>query len=325
MTVAPIGDLAEITPTETDIAPVQKRLRFARAVLRNRSGKVAIVVILVIVLSAILAPFITHTDPTAQDLEHANLPPFGLGGIWSHPLGTDNFGRDLFARLLYGARTSLFIGLVAASVSAVIGTVLGLLAGYYERSLGPFLLRFAEVQFSLPFTVTALAVVAVFGPELKNLLILLSLVGWAGYTRILAVSVAQVNRTDFVTAARLQGARTRRILFKHILPNVRGPIIVLWSTSAGVLILAEAGLSFIGLGVQSPQFSWGSMLAEFSDCPDDRVVGSGGTGTGTDFDGRMLQFARRLHPRRIERQVGEPLSCHRAPYGDTWEVLPQCQ
>jgi peptide/nickel transport system permease protein len=262
MTVAPPSELTDTTTADAVSAPVRKRFRFARAVVRNRSGKIAIIVIFIIVASAIFAPFITHIDPTAQDLEHANLPPVGLGGIWAHPLGTDDFGRDLFSRLLYGARTSLFIGLVAASVSAIIGTVLGLLAGYYERTLGPFLLRFAEVQFSLPFTVTALAVVAVFGPGLRNLLILLSLVGWAGYTRILAVSVAQVNRTDFVTAARLQGARTRRILFRHILPNVRGPIIVLWSTSAGVLILAEAGLSFIGLGVQSPQFSWGSMLAE---------------------------------------------------------------
>jgi peptide/nickel transport system permease protein len=262
VTVAPPSELTDTTTADAVSAPVRKRFRFARAVVRNRSGKIAIIVIFIIVASAIFAPFITHIDPTAQDLEHANLPPVGLGGIWAHPLGTDDFGRDLFSRLLYGARTSLFIGLVAASVSAIIGTVLGLLAGYYERTLGPFLLRFAEVQFSLPFTVTALAVVAVFGPGLRNLLILLSLVGWAGYTRILAVSVAQVNRTDFVTAARLQGARTRRILFRHILPNVRGPIIVLWSTSAGVLILAEAGLSFIGLGVQSPQFSWGSMLAE---------------------------------------------------------------
>jgi peptide/nickel transport system permease protein len=264
MTSAPNALLTSTpaSPAAPDAAEKRGRMRFLRAMLRNRSGKVAIVMIFVIVASAIFAPFITHVDPTAQNLANANLPPVGLGGKWADPLGTDGFGRDLFARLLFGARTSLFIGLVAASVSAMIGTFLGLLAGYYERTLGPFLLRFAEVQFSLPFTVTALAVVAVYGPGLKNLLILLSIIGWAGYARILAVSVAQMNRTDFVTAARLQGASAARILFKHILPNVRGPIIVLWSTSAGVLILAEAGLSFIGLGVQSPQFSWGSMLAD---------------------------------------------------------------
>jgi peptide/nickel transport system permease protein len=210
----------------------------------------------------VLAPVLIHYDPTSTDFTIVGLPPLGLGGSLAHPLGTDQFGRDLLARLIYGSRTSLFIGLVAASVSASLGTILGLLAGYYDRRLGPFLLRLAEIQFSLPFTVVALAVIAVYGPGLRNLLILLSVVGWAGYARTIAVSVSQANRMDFVTAARLQGAGMARILFRHILPNVWGPIIVLWSTSAGVLILAESGLSFIGLGVQAPQFSWGSMLAE---------------------------------------------------------------
>jgi peptide/nickel transport system permease protein len=236
--------------------------RFARAVLRARSGRVAIVFLGVIVGAAVLAPVLIHIDPTATDLTNADLPPFFLHGTLAHPLGTDKFGRDLAARLVYGARTSLFIGLFAASVSAILGSAVGLIAGYYDRTLGPFLLRLAEIQFSLPFTVIALAVIAIYGPGLRNLLILLSFIGWAGYARTIAVSVAQANRMDFVTAARLQGASTARILLRHVLPNVWGPIIVLWSTSAGVLILAESGLSFIGLGVQAPQFSWGSMLAE---------------------------------------------------------------
>jgi peptide/nickel transport system permease protein len=231
-------------------------------VVRNRSGQVAVAFVGFVVALALLAPVLVHYDPTSTDLSIADLPPVGLGGHFAHPLGTDKFGRDLLARLIYGSRTSLFIGLVAASVSASLGTVLGLLAGYYDRHLGPFLLRLAEVQFSLPFTVVALAIIAVYGPGLKNLLILLSVIGWAGYARTIAVSVSQANRMDFVTASRLQGAATARVLFRHILPNVWGPIIVLWSTSAGVLILAESGLSFIGLGVQAPQFSWGSMLAE---------------------------------------------------------------
>ena len=240
----------------------QRRLHFVRAVLRNRSGQIAVAFVGFIVAVALLAPVLVRYDPTSTDLSIADLPPIGLGGHLAHPLGTDKFGRDLLARLIYGSRTSLFIGIVAASVSASLGTLLGLLAGYYDRHLGPFLLRLAEVQFSLPFTVVALAVIAVYGPGLRNLLILLSVIGWAGYARTIAVSVSQANRMDFVTAGRLQGAGAVRILFRHILPNVWGPIIVLWSTSAGVLILAESGLSFIGLGVQAPQFSWGSMLAE---------------------------------------------------------------
>jgi peptide/nickel transport system permease protein len=253
------------TASRLDAAPLgraQRRLQFFRAVFRNRSGQIAVGFIALVVTLGVLAPVLIHYDPTSTDFTIVGLPPLGLGGSLAHPLGTDQFGRDLLARLIYGSRTSLFIGLVAASVSASLGTILGLLAGYYDRRLGPFLLRLAEIQFSLPFTVVALAVIAVYGPGLRNLLILLSVVGWAGYARTIAVSVSQANRMDFVTAARLQGAGMARILFRHILPNVWGPIIVLWSTSAGVLILAESGLSFIGLGVQAPQFSWGSMLAE---------------------------------------------------------------
>ena len=255
--------MAEVVATTGAAArPRTRRFRFLRALLRNRSGRIALVFVGVIVAVAVLAPVLVRYDPTSTDLSAANLPPVGLGGTPAHPLGTDRFGRDLLARLIYGSRTSLFIGLFAATVAAVAGSFLGLLAGYYERTLGPFLLRLAEVQFSLPFTVVALAVIAVYGAGLKNLLILLSVVGWAGYARTIAVSVSQANRMDFVTAARLQGAGVLRVLLRHVLPNVWGPIVVLWSTSAGVLILAESGLSFIGLGVQSPQFSWGSMLAE---------------------------------------------------------------
>lgn len=254
------------TAISVDAQPITARGRwmgFLRAVARNPSGQIALGFVVLIVGAALLAPVLVHYDPTSTDLTNVNLPPLGLkGGTAAHPLGTDNFGRDLLARLIYGSRTSLFIGIFAASVAATLGSVLGLLAGYYDRTLGPFLLRLAEIQFSLPFTVVALAVIAVYGPGLRNLLILLSVVGWAGYARTIAVSVSQANRMDFVTAARLQGAGTLRVLFRHILPNVWGPIIVLWSTSAGVLILAESGLSFIGLGVQAPQFSWGSMLAE---------------------------------------------------------------
>ena len=313
MTVAPPSELTDTTTADAVSAPVRKRFRFARAVVRNRSGKIAIIVIFIIVASAIFAPFITHIDPTAQDLEHANLPPVGLGGIWAHPLGTDDFGRDLFSRLLYGARTSLFIGLVAASVSAIIGTVLGLLAGYYERTLGPFLLRFAEVQFSLPFTVTALAVVAVFGPGLRNLLILLSLVGWAGYTRILAVSVAQVNRTDFVTAARLQGARTRRILFRHILPerprtDHRSVVDI-----GGRAHPRRSGAELHRIGRPVPAVLLGLDARGFAEFTDHGMVGGRGPRTGTDVDGRVLQFVRRLDSRRPQRQVGQSLIYARAP------------
>jgi len=255
--LAPAARVAVAAPA----APTRRRFRFARAVTRTTSGRIAVGFLFFVLLVAIIGPYLAH-NPTSTDFSATNLPPLGFGGTSAHPLGTDEFGRDLLARLMSGARISLFVGLFAASVSAIAGTTLGLLAGYYERTIGPFLMRLAEIQFSLPFTVLALAVIAVYGAGLRNLLILLSVVGWAGYARTIAVSVSQANRMDFVTAARLQGAGAPRILFRHIFPNVWGPVVVLWSTSAGVLMLAESGLSFIGLGVQSPQFSWGSMLAE---------------------------------------------------------------
>ena len=240
----------------------RQRFRFFRALVRKRSGQVAVAFVGLILAIAIFGPLVIGGNPTETNLIAANKPPVGFGGTWAYPLGTDMFGRDLLTRLVYGSRTSLFIGIVAATISAALGTALGLLAGYYDRTVGPVVLRLAEVQFSLPFTVIALAVIAVFGGGLRNLVILLAFIGWAGYARTIAVSVAQVNRSDFIRASSLQGAGPVRIMVRHILPNVWGPIIVLWSTSAGVLILVESALSFIGLGVQSPQFSWGSMLAE---------------------------------------------------------------
>ncbi|MFZ2175935.1 MAG: ABC transporter permease, partial [Rhodococcus sp. (in: high G+C Gram-positive bacteria)] len=145
---------------------------------------------------------------------------------------------------------------------ATLGLILGILAGYYERFLGSFLLRIADIQFAIPFIAVGIALTAVLGPGIFNLVAVLAVWAWTLYARTIVNSVSQVRRLDFVTAARTLGASTPRIMLRHIAPSVVGPIVVLWSTSVGVTVLAESGLSLLGLGVQAPEFSLGSMLAD---------------------------------------------------------------
>jgi peptide/nickel transport system permease protein len=217
--------------------------------------------LMLIIGSALLAPVLAPHDPVAQELTQANQPPALMGGSWTYPLGTDDVGRDELSRLLFGARLSLLIGIVGATISAILGTSLGLFAGYFEGPSGALILRLADIQFALPFVVISIAVIAIFGGGLQNLLILLSLWGWALFARTIATSVTQAKHQEYVAAATVIGCRATRILGRHILPNVWSPSLILWSAAASQLILAESALSFIGLGVRSPDFSWGSMLA----------------------------------------------------------------
>jgi peptide/nickel transport system permease protein len=247
-----------------DPAP-KSRSRAAETAVRawsDSSGRIAAVLLGLIVLAALLAPLLAPSDPTAQQLADANTAPSWLGGQGGHLLGTDTLGRDVFGRMVYGLRTSLLVGLLTATASAVFGLLLGLVAGYYENSVGMVLMRLADIQFAVPFVAVGVALAAVVGPGIVKLMIILAVWGWVNYARTIANSVSQVKRSEFVTAARTIGARTPAILFRHIAPSVLGPVIILWSTSAGVLVLVESALSLLGLGVQPPGFSLGSMLAD---------------------------------------------------------------
>jgi peptide/nickel transport system permease protein len=224
------------------------------------SGRVAMIGIVLIVLVAIFAPLLAPDDPLAQNLLGANEPPSFLGGS-AGLLGTDGLGEDVLSRVLYGLRLSLIIGVGAATLSAVIGLVLGVLAGYYETGIGRVIMRLADIQFAVPFTAVGIALTAVFSPGVAGLLILLGVWGWTTYARTIVSTAAQTRRLDFVVAARTVGASAPRIMLKHIMPMVIGPVIILWSTSVGILVLAESALSLIGLGVQPPSFSLGTMLA----------------------------------------------------------------
>jgi peptide/nickel transport system permease protein len=228
-----------------------------RGVWADASGKVAVVLLGLLVLAAVLAPVLAPYDPTAQNLAQATQGPSG-----SHLLGTDTLGRDVFSRLLYGLRLSLVIGVATATASAVLGLLLGLIAGYYENTVGMVLMRVADIQFAIPFVAVGVALAAVTGPGIGKMMIILAIWGWTNYARTIADSVSRTRRMEFVTAARTLGARTPSIMVRHIAPSVLGPVIILWSTSAGIMVLVESALSLLSLGVQPPDFSLGGMLAD---------------------------------------------------------------
>ncbi|GAA3737529.1 ABC transporter permease [Salinactinospora qingdaonensis] len=225
-------------------------------------GKVAVLLITALVLIACFADLLVPRDPVEQVLREVNQPPSWLGGEGGHLLGTDPLGRDVLSRILVGLRLSLLIGFFTSTATAAIGLTLGLLAGYYERFLGGALMRLADIQFAVPFAAVGIALAAFMGPGVVKLMLVLAFWGWANYARTIVSSVQQTKRMDFVTAARTSGASPLRVMLRHIAPNILGPVIILWSTGVGTLVLVESSLSLLGLGVQPPGFSLGSMLAD---------------------------------------------------------------
>jgi ABC-type dipeptide/oligopeptide/nickel transport system permease subunit len=214
-------------------------------------------IIVVLFLAAVAAPLLTGYDPLAQDLRSALQPP-GTG----HWLGTDLLGRDNFARLLYGTRTSLFVATAAVTVSALIGVSLGTLAGFYGGWLDSLVMRVGDIFLSFPAIVFALLMSSVLGPGTLNLLISLGLIGWAGFARVGRGMVLTVKEEMYVDTARCAGAGSWRLILRHILPNCLPQLGVYGAMGIGTMIMAEAGLSFLGVGVQPPTPSWGLMIYE---------------------------------------------------------------
>jgi peptide/nickel transport system permease protein len=212
-----------------------------------------------LVTTALVAPFLLANDPNEVKLSDAFAEPSLDGG---HILGTDPLGRDVFARIVAGARVSLLVGAVGATGTAIIGCTIGLVAGWFRGPTGATLMRLADLQLAFPFLLFAITVSAVLGAGLKTLLILFSIWSWGGYARISEGLTLSLSKREFIEAARCIGANTPRILFKHILPQLTSPVLVLWSFSFAGLIIAEASLSFLGMGIRPPMASWGSMLSE---------------------------------------------------------------
>jgi peptide/nickel transport system permease protein len=235
--------------------------RVLRAFLRNRLAVVGTLLLIVVIGSAALAPTVAPYDPLKMDLVNAYSPP----GSEGHLLGTDNFGRDILSRLIHGSRISLLIGFVVVSIAATVGTVLGLLAGYLGGWFDELVMRAVEIFYAFPFLVLAIAVIAVFGPSIFNVMWVLGLVSWPLYARLVRAQVLALHDLEYVEAARASGMSKWRVMFKHVLPNVLTPVIVTATFGIPEAILASAALGFLGLGVQPPTPEWGAMISEGKD------------------------------------------------------------
>jgi peptide/nickel transport system permease protein len=230
---------------------VRTRLRSAGPLL------LGIALLLSVALSAVLADVLLPQGPSRMDLARHLAPPDLFG---RHPLGTDALGRDVLARLIYGARISLLVGLTSVAISAPVGVAIGLVAGYAGGRLGDMLMRLADIQLAIPNILLTIAIVTVLGPGLSNVIVSLSVAGWPTYARLVRGEVLVAIRQDYVEAARALGAKPLHILFRHVLPNVLTPAIVFATFAVGDMIILEATLSFLGLGVPPRVVTWGSML-----------------------------------------------------------------
>jgi peptide/nickel transport system permease protein len=226
-----------------------------RGLRKHRLALIGAGIILVLIFTAILAPFIAPHDPIEQNLEHRLLPPNA-----EYPLGTDNLGRCILSRLIHGTSVSLQIGVIVVGIAATTGVTLGLIAGYRGGLVDELIMRIVDVLLAFPGIILALAIAGILGPSLYNVMLALAVVGWTSYARVVRGSVLSVKEKEFVEAARALGAGEARIMFRHILPNVTAPVIVMATLGMAHVILAAAALSFLGLGAQPPTPEWGSML-----------------------------------------------------------------
>lgn len=229
---------------------------------RHRQALGGLVLMLALALAALLTPYLAPFDPDAiGDIVATRYLPPSL----THPMGTDEFGRDVFSRVLYGARISLSIGFLAVAIAITLGTLLGAMAGYAGGWADALTMRFVDLLLSFPRLVLLIAVVAIFNPSIALVTLVLGLTGWMGTSRIVRGQVLAVRELEYVQAARALGYRAGRIIGRHILPNVLTPVIVAATLGIGNTILAEAALSFLGLGVPPPTASWGGMVSEGRD------------------------------------------------------------
>jgi peptide/nickel transport system permease protein len=234
-----------------------------RRLWRDRAAFLGLAVIVCTALAAVFAPELSPTDPIKNNLLERLTPPmWSVGGTSSYPLGTDTLGRDVLSRLLYGARISLLVGVSAVAMSSVLGISLGLIAGYYGGWLDDVLMRLGDIQLAFPILVLAIAVLAVLGASLGNVILVLGISGWITFARLARGETLSLKAREFVEAARAIGVPDRCILWQHILPNVLSSITVVATFSVARVIIAEASLSFLGLGVPPPTPSWGAMLDE---------------------------------------------------------------
>ena len=242
--------LAPVSPT---VAPPRRPL--------NLALWLPVAVIILFVLAALAAPLIAPYEPNAQNLLGRMKPPGTTSRAFHYWLGSDELGRDLLTRLIHGARVSLAVAFTAALLSGTVGVLLGMLAGYLRGWVEVLVMRVVDIFLSVPAILLAIITVAVLGPGLVNVIVVLALTRWPRYARVAYGQTLGIANTPYVRLATLMGAGPLRILFRHVLPNILGAVIVVATLEFGLMVLFEAGLSFLGLGVQPPTASWGSMLS----------------------------------------------------------------
>ncbi|HBG07326.1 MAG TPA: peptide ABC transporter permease [Geobacter sp.] len=233
---------------------------FWRRFSSNRFAVAGLVLIVALFLLSLGAAFLTPYAPDTIDAWHVLLPP-----STSHWFGTDELGRDVFTRVVYGARVSLKVGFVAVGIAVLIGTVVGLFAGFYGGWLDAFLMRLVDIMLCFPTFFLILAVIAMLEPSIWYIMVIIGLTGWMGVARLVRAEVLSLKSRDFVLAARVLGASDRRIIFRHILPNALSPVLVSATLGVAGAILTESALSFLGIGVQPPTPSWGNILTSGKD------------------------------------------------------------
>lgn len=239
--------------------------RIVHTFWQSRTATLGALIFVAFVLVAVLAPILAPHDPAAQDLERRLAPPIGLGkgaASLQYPLGNDNLGRDILSRLLVGSRVSLIVGAGTILLSCVVGSLIGAVAGFYRGFVDDMAMRLVDVWLAFPSLLLAIAFGAALGPGLFNLIIALSLSIWVVYCRIVRAEVLSIREQEFVLAARAMGASDARIILRYILPNVLAPILVISTLQMGTVIISEASLNFLGIGVQGSIPTWGGMLSD---------------------------------------------------------------
>lgn len=223
----------------------------------NRAALVGLIFIVVICVAALLANVLVPYDPT-----HSYPGMRGVGSSPEHPLGFDHIGRDLLARVIYGARVALLVGLGSTLISVILGVLIGAISGYFGGWIDTVLSRIVDTLMAFPLLALLIVLAAVLGPSLTTTIVVIGVTTWARFARVVRADVMALRKSDFVTAARASGVQDFRIIFRHILPNVLGPVIVLATLGIGSIIILESSLSFLGLGIQPPTSSWGGTLAD---------------------------------------------------------------
>lgn len=261
----PLKDEAErvpMLPGSGEVASRSSRTLWGDALIRLRKNKLAIAgliwVTFIVAVSISADLWVPQHFAAPTSTEFAGLLPPSA----EHPFGTDRIGRDVFSRVIYGSRVSLAVGVLAVSISVVIGLIMGAFSGYYGGLLDAFVMRTADIFFAFPYVLFAIVLLAVLGPSYRNVFIAIGILGWPSIARVFRSSILSVKENEYVEAARAMGASDLRIMSRHILPNAIAPIIVYGTMSIGGAIITEAALSYLGMGVQPPTPSWGMMLSE---------------------------------------------------------------